>query len=510
MWLSGHGIEAGKLAPIVGMSVCVAAINTSLGLATATVVETDPRAIILLVTPVLAVFLAYRAHLAERRQAANLQFLHEASRTLSAASNTQAGIAGLLAMTLENFRGEVAEVCLFPAEGEGAGSRISVGGPHGLEVMKPLDEHVVRELTELMGRDSAARLVTPEEVGGALAGHLERLGVHSAMLASLPGVRRAIGTVMVADRTGYGGLFGASEIKLFDTLAHQTGAAVGQNSLTTKVDELRELQVELEHKAFHDPLTGLANRLLFMNRVEHALKRRTGNAAVIYVDLDNFKPINDTHGHEVGDAVLIGAAQRLRASLRPADTAARLGGDEFAVLLVDIPEEHIGVVADRIAGNLTRPLELAAGELAVGASLGVASAASGSLDAESLVRNADVAMYVAKHGGKGRLSVFERPRPSRPRGSRRHRRAGRARRRRCSSAPTRARDRRARAARSPGARRCPARATLTPAAPSERTTSAVGWPSTVNVTIAERSSPRSWTVTPASADSRSRSSSASA
>jgi diguanylate cyclase (GGDEF)-like protein len=130
---------------------------------------------------------------------------------------------------------------------------------------------------------------------------------------------------------------------------------------------------------------------------------------VIYVDLDNFKPINDTLGHEAGDAVLVGAAERLMTSLRPSDTAARLGGDEFAVLLVDIPEEHIGVVADRIVTNLTQPLEVAGEELTVGASLGVASAASGTLDAESLVRNADVAMYVAKHGGKGRLSVYKQP-----------------------------------------------------------------------------------------------------
>ena len=148
-----------------------------------------------------------------------------------------------------------------------------------------------------------------------------------------------------------------------------------------------------------------------MNRVDFALKRRTGNAAVIYVDLDDFKPINDTYGHEAGDAVLNAAGERLLDSLRPADTAARLGGDEFAVLLVDIPEEHIGVVADRIVGNLTQPLEFDGLELEVGASLGVASAASGTLDADSLVRNADVAMYVAKHGGKGRLSVFEQPEP---------------------------------------------------------------------------------------------------
>jgi diguanylate cyclase (GGDEF)-like protein len=411
MWLSGENIQPRKLALIVAMSTCVAAINTSLGLMVATVVETDARAVVLLIVPVLAVFLAYRAHLAERRQAANLAFLHAASRSLSAASEVAAGVAGLLTLALDNFRGEVAEVCLFPADGEGEASRISVGGPRGLEVMTPLDPRVAHELMEHMGRNTAARLVTVDQAGEAFAGHLRSHGVATAMIAPLPGTRRMIGTVMVADRSGLGGQFGPSEITLFDTLAHQTGATLGQDRMMTKVDELHALQVELEHQAFHDPLTGLANRLLFMNRVDFVLKRRTGNAAVIYVDLDNFKPINDTLGHEAGDAVLVGAAERLMASLRPSDTAARLGGDEFAVLLVDIPEEHIGVVADRIVTNLTQPLEVAGEELTVGASLGVASAASGTLDAESLVRNADVAMYVAKHGGKGRLSVYKQPEP---------------------------------------------------------------------------------------------------
>ena len=274
--------------------------------------------------------------------------------------------------------------------------------------MQPLDEAVMTELGELVARDSAARLVTPDEVGGALAGHLRRLGVEHAMLAPLPG-----DAPLARHRDDRQPLrasaapSSARELELFGTLARQTGATLGQDRLTTKVDELRELQAHLEHQAFHDPLTGLANRLLFMDRVDYALKRRTGNAVVIYVDLDNFKPINDTHGHEAGDAVLVASAERLRQSLRPADTAARLGGDEFAVLLVDIPEQHIGVVADRIVGNLTKPLDARGPGADVGASLGVAAADSGTLDAESLVRNADVAMYVAKHGGKGRFSRFE-------------------------------------------------------------------------------------------------------
>jgi diguanylate cyclase (GGDEF)-like protein len=120
------------------------------------------------------------------------------------------------------------------------------------------------------------------------------------------------------------------------------------------------------------------------------------------------EPINDTYGHEAGDAVLKAAAERLRKSLRRADTAARLGGDEFAVLLVDIAEEHIGVVADRIMSNLLRPLEFDCRLLDVKASLGVAAANSSSgVGGDELVRNADVAMYVSKHGGKGRLSHYE-------------------------------------------------------------------------------------------------------
>ena len=227
---------------------------------------------------------------------------------------------------------------------------------------------------------------------------------------------------MLADRSGLGGTFGQSEITLFDTLAHQTGAALGQDRMTTKVDELKELQVELERKAFHDPLTGLANRLLFMNRVDFVLKRRTGNAAVIYIDLDNFKPINDTYGHESGDAVLKAAGERLLASLRPSDTAARLGGDEFAVLLVDIPEEHISVVADRIVANISKPLEFDGRELLVGASLGVASAVSGTLDARlarAQRRRRDVRRQARRQGPAQRLRAARARGPSRPRPSRR-------------------------------------------------------------------------------------------
>jgi diguanylate cyclase (GGDEF)-like protein len=408
MWLSGESVLPRRLAAMVAMSTSVAAINASLGLAATTVIASDPRAVVLLLGPAIAIFVAYRAYTSERRHHTNLEFLHEASRTLSGAPDTVAGLAGLLAMALEAFRCELAEVCLFPVTDDVAGRRFAVGTADRLEVMQPLDDEVASELCALIKRDPTARLITPESAGGAVGAHLVRLGVREAMLAPLPGERKIMGAMLMANRLGTNaGGFARADLKLFATLSQQTGAELGQDQLTRQISDLRGLQAELERQAFHDPLTGLANRLLFMNRVDFVLRRRTGNAAVIYVDLDNFKPINDTYGHESGDAVLKAAGERLLAALRPSDTAARLGGDEFAVLLVDIAEEHISVVADRIVAKLTRPVEFDGRELEVGASLGAAWAASGTLDADSLVRNADVAMYVAKHGGKGRLSVFE-------------------------------------------------------------------------------------------------------
>ena len=408
MWLSGESVVPRRLAAMVAMSTSVAAINASLGLAASTVIASDPRGVVLLFGPAIAIFVAYRAYTSERRHHTNLEFLHEASRTLSGAPDAVAGLAGLLAMALEAFRCELAEVCLFPVTDDVAGRRFAVGAADRLEVMQPLDDEVASELCALIKRDPTARLITPESAGGAVAAHLSRLGIREAMLAPLPGERKIMGAMLMANRLGTNaGGFGRADLKLFATLSQQTGAELGQDQLTRKISDLRGLQAELERQAFHDPLTGLANRLLFMNRVDFVLRRRTGNAAVIYVDLDNFKPINDTYGHESGDAVLKAAGERLLAALRPSDTAARLGGDEFAVLLVDIAEEHIGVVADRIVAKLTQPVEFDGRELEVGASLGAAWAASGTLDADSLVRNADVAMYVAKHGGKGRLSVFE-------------------------------------------------------------------------------------------------------
>ncbi|MBI3652592.1 MAG: EAL domain-containing protein [Acidobacteria bacterium] len=177
------------------------------------------------------------------------------------------------------------------------------------------------------------------------------------------------------------------------------------------ISERRILEEQLIHQAFHDPLTGLANRALFRNRVEHALARsrsRQEPIAVLFLDLDNFKTINDSLGHTEGDYLLRSLAERLQGCLRGGDTAARLGGDEFAVLLEDSAQLSQSVkVAERILQAVGSPFLLRGKEVFIGLSLGIAGSATESDDADVLLRNADVAMYVAKNRGKGRYEIFE-------------------------------------------------------------------------------------------------------
>jgi diguanylate cyclase (GGDEF)-like protein len=175
------------------------------------------------------------------------------------------------------------------------------------------------------------------------------------------------------------------------------------------VTERRTLEQQIRHLAFHDSLTGLANRALFLNRLEHALaaQQRNGSLlAVMIVDLDDFKAVNDSLGHPTGDELIIEVAKSLCSCVRAVDTVARLGGDEFAILLEALPTlQHVNDWGARVLASLKREFELGDRRLPATASIGIAVGTTGTT--EELVRDADVAMYVAKAQGKGRFVVFE-------------------------------------------------------------------------------------------------------
>jgi diguanylate cyclase (GGDEF)-like protein len=176
------------------------------------------------------------------------------------------------------------------------------------------------------------------------------------------------------------------------------------------VTERTVLEQELAHQAVHDPLTNLANRALFRNRVEHALARTVRESrpvVVMFLDLDDFKTINDSLGHAAGDLVLFEVARRLRTCMRRGDTVARLGGDEFGLMLEPEAAHDVERVAQRVLDAVRPPMEVQGKEVAITASVGVAASIGPEDSAEEMLRNADVAMYAAKAGGKCRYEIFE-------------------------------------------------------------------------------------------------------
>jgi diguanylate cyclase (GGDEF)-like protein/PAS domain S-box-containing protein len=198
-----------------------------------------------------------------------------------------------------------------------------------------------------------------------------------------------------------------------NTILHDyTGKVTGAASIGADVTERRHAEERLLHDAFHDPLTGLPNRALFMDRLASALarsKRRGGYLfAVLFLDLDRFKLVNDSLGHQLGDQFLLEIGRLLSALLRAGDTVARLGGDEFTLLLDDIqgPEDATHV-AERVAETLDHPVIVGGQEVAASASIGITLSSAGYDQPEDMLRDADTAMYQAKASGKARHQVFD-------------------------------------------------------------------------------------------------------
>ena len=205
-------------------------------------------------------------------------------------------------------------------------------------------------------------------------------------------------------------------VRLIDALGtvekDEAGVVVRAAGTVQDVTDRKSLEDKIQHQAFHDSLTGLANRDLFIDRVGHALSRQgrvSKPLAVLFLDLDDFKTVNDSLGHRAGDELLVDVARRIDEAIRPGDTVARLGGDELAILLEDLTGVDGAVfVADRITALFERPFVVDGAELSVHASIGIAFSSPGDgRSPDDLLRDADIAMYEAKRGGKATFELFE-------------------------------------------------------------------------------------------------------
>ncbi len=283
---------------------------------------------------------------------------------------------------------------------QGSSDVIMIAAPTGtLHYVSPAAAGVYgREAEELVGSELAS-LIHPEDLGRV---------VHEVRrFLAAPPTEEPTTRIECRFKSG-----GGEWLNVESTVnRHQGGLILNSRDVTERV----RLQAQLQHSAEHDPLTDLPNRALFTRRVRQALTgRRAGDhsTAVLFIDLDGFKAVNDTIGHQAGDELLVEAARRLQDSVRAGDTAARLGGDEFAALILgdgsrdrSAREYQVHEIADRLRTTLSQPYRIAGSEVRVAASIGVAFADPG-ITPSDLMRNADLAMYRAKAGGKDRVELY--------------------------------------------------------------------------------------------------------
>jgi diguanylate cyclase (GGDEF)-like protein/PAS domain S-box-containing protein len=255
---------------------------------------------------------------------------------------------------------------------------------------------------QVLGVDSGAVLERTDDAtapvvrAGLGASTLDRLGA-GAVTGEIDGREGSWGVISLAAAAEP--RFAAADADFVQALANILADALQQ----------RASEDDIRYQALHDPLTGLPNRVLFMDRLAHALSRPQAEVAVVLLDIDNFKLVNDSLGHAAGDELLMEIAPRLKDVLRPGDTIARLGGDEFVVLLEQIPDEPAAAgVAERMVVAFELPFALSAGEHFASASLGITLAGDSDRLPADLVRDADAAMYQAKRRGRGCFEVFDR------------------------------------------------------------------------------------------------------
>ena len=401
--LSGVSRSSIHPGPMVQFGIVVAAANASLALIGVLVLATEPSALLLLVVPLATLYFAYRAYLSERDKHARLELIYESSRILQDSPELDASVLAVLEHARRMFAAEISQIVIFQGRLGSLTTTSVVDGPD--EVMVPGRREMEPALWHRVREERRAFFWTPEP-GEVIAGRPLR----QVMVSPLVGESARMGMLVIANRTSQGTVFAPDDLPLLETVANQVGIALENGQLERSLSELSRLKEQLRHQAYHDALTGLPNRVLFSERVDLRLAARAEGElpVVLFLDLDDFKNVNDTLGHAVGDRLLVAVAERIRECVRTSDIAARLGGDEFAILL-DSGASMVDAVAvaERLVETMRSPFLIDATEINVGASVGIAAARADTTRGDDLLRNADVAMYTAKSQGKRRLAVFD-------------------------------------------------------------------------------------------------------
>lgn len=376
----------------------VAAANTVQALIAILLVVEEPLASLLLISSTGMLFAAYRAYVSEREHREQVEFLYQSTKSLRAIAEIEPAVSMLLEEARSMFRAEMAELVLFPAP-DSDDSPVRYLSRDGATTTEAVSAEDIEDVIALIDQDPAPLLLNEMTARVDVArDYTARLGLNEALMGVLRSDQRVIGLLVLGDRLGSVTSFTTDDLHLFENLVEQTAVALENDQLEQALSRLRLLETELSHQARFDVLTGLANRMLFTAQLEAAMSEEDHDEVVVlYIDLDDFKLVNDRLGHGQGDSLLAEVASRLKEVVRPTDLVARLGGDEFSAMIQTGSAE---IVAHRIIRALSEPFVLGTDEARIGASIGLAKSTATGTAAE-LVHHADLAMYAAKQRGKG-------------------------------------------------------------------------------------------------------------
>lgn len=403
-------LNVGEVARAYLFQVIATTTNASLGIVAVMILATRPVLAFALVPPVVLVLAGQIAAGESQRRADRNEFLYRTTEILHSTRQVGERAGELLNGITAMFGVERAELVVIP-EVRGPAVRFSSTGDdeHAQATTSELtfaEQEVLNELrTTAVLSGSVAR---DQSLGLALAERSASAGT----VVVLRGLEGPQGMLLLLNPIR-GVKLGAHEQSLLSTVAGLISVALENGQLAEAIKAMSVEKAELSRRAFYDPLTQIANRSLFIDTVATSLSQLASSQrpiAVMFIDLDGFKEINDNFGHAVGDRVLSEVAARLRVQVRKLDMAARIGGDEFGMLLDGMRHfTDAAVVADRIIEALRRPIRMDDAMITIGASVGVAVVedAADAPDPEELMRRADMAMYLAKRQGKNRFVVFD-------------------------------------------------------------------------------------------------------
>jgi diguanylate cyclase (GGDEF)-like protein len=404
------GLTGGEPDPfghVVKLGAVSNSATLSLGLLVVEVARRDTAAMWMVGVVAAVLYVAYRQIGFLQRRYTSLRQVQEFTRVLAGAPELSSTIGVALEQAMSALQGQRAELCLFGLHGTWNNIRIVSEGS-GLRTEHVDDLTEQDPLVVLLRREPRPLLIA----GGAphaadVAGVRVSRGAKDLVASPLVSGEAIVGTFAVFDHLGDVSTFTEDDLRVFETLANHVTLSLEKARLT---DKLRDEVAEKEHAALHDPVTGLGNRELFIKAAGTALRdnRVTGRRlAVMVMDINQFKVINDTLGHHTGDTLLRQIGERMRALLPPDAAAARLGGDEFVFTLSAVERPEVATqVADRLLAALSKPFSISGLDLAVGAAIGIAIAPDHGEEPGVLLQHADIAMSASKEAGVGTSAMF--------------------------------------------------------------------------------------------------------